>query len=129
MGLWLCAFSFLLLAFTSRNTWWLIIAYTVCFNVSMAGTGANTNNMTYSYVPIDYFVQAQAIRSSIAGVLGFLASLGAGKILASVQAAGNKVFGLELYGQQLLAVCSLILILIVIMLNKFVVEKQAVMKQ
>lgn len=129
MGLWLCAFSFLLLAFTTETTWWLIIGYTICYNVALTGIPGNANNMTYSYVPIDYFVQAQAIRSSIAGVLGFASSLVGSKILASIQANGNTLFGCSVRGQQVLAAISCAIILIAVVFNKCVVAKQKVMKQ
>jgi len=129
MGLWVCALSFFLLIFTTKECWWLIIAYTLLYNVAMTAIPGNANNMTYSYVPIDYFVQAQAIRSSIAGTLGFLASLLGSRILAAVQANGNMMFGIPMHGQQLLAGMSLCVILTAIVFNKCVVEKQAVMKQ
>lgn len=129
MGLWVCALSFLLIIFTTKERWWLIIAYTLLYNVAMTAIPGNANNMTYSYVPIDYFVQAQAIRSSIAGTLGFLASLLASRILAAVQANGNVLFGIPIHGQQLLAGMSLCVILADILFNKYVVGKQAIMKQ
>lgn len=128
-GLWLCAGSFLLLAFTTQNTWWLIIGYTICYNVSMAGIAGNANNMTYSYVPIDYFVQAQAIRCSIAGTLGFGASLVGSQILAAVQANGNIILGIPIRGQQLLAILSFLVLLAAIIFNKKVVAKQKTMCQ
>ena len=129
MGLWICAGAFLLLMFTTSRTRWMVIGYTVLYNVSMAGIASNANNMTYSYVPIDYFVQAQAIRSSIAGTAGFLASLIGSRILAAVQEHGNSVFGVPVYGQQVLALISLAILLIAIVFAKRVVEKQTVMVQ
>ena len=129
MGLWLCVVSYGLLIFTTPDTRWLIIGYTVLHNVAMAATGANVNNMSYSYVPIDFFVQAQAVRSSIAGTLGFLASLVGSRILTAVQAGGNRLLGRTVYGQQILAAISLILTLTAIFYCRFIVEKQKVMKQ
>lgn len=128
-GLWLCAGSFLLLACTTQNTWWLIIGYTICYNVSMAGIAGNANNMTYSYVPIDYFVQVQAIRCSIAGTLGFGAPLVGSQILAAVQANGNIILGIPIRGQQLLAILSFLVLLAAIIFNKKVVAKQKTMCQ
>lgn len=128
-GLILCMTGFLMLVFTTPKTWWLIIGYTVLYNVSMAGIAGNANNMSFSYVPIDYFVQAQAIRSSIAGTAGFLASILASRILGTVQANGNMVFGMHLYGQQVLAALSVIILAAAIIFNKCVVEKQKVIKQ
>lgn len=129
MGLWMSAFSFLLLAFTTKQAWWLVAVFTVLSNIAETGISANTNNMTYNYVKIDYFVQAQAIRSSIAGVLGFLASLAGSWILAVIQENGNVVFGFHLYGQQVLAFLSFLIVLAAIAFNKRVVAKQKIMKQ
>lgn len=129
MGLWFCALSFLTLMFTSRENWWLLIVYTLLHDVAQTGIGGNANNMTYSYVPIDYFVQAQAIRSSIAGTFGFLASLAGSWILALVQKNGNMVFGYNVHGQQVLAFLSFLVLLAAIIFNKCVVAKQKIMKQ
>lgn len=129
IGLWLAVLSFLLLVFTTKQTWWLIAGFTVLYQVSDAFINANTNNMTYSYVPIDFFVQAQAIRSSIVGVIGFGASLVGSRILTAVQANGNQVLGHPVYAQQLLAGISMVVLLVAIVFNKQVVEKQEIMKQ
>ena len=129
VGLCLAALSFLVLMFTTKETWWLIIGFTVIYHVSDACINANTNNMTYSYVPIDFFVQAQAIRSSVVGIIGFAASLVGSRILAAIQANGNMVMGHPVYAQQLLAGMSMIILLVAIAFNKYVVEKQEIMKQ
>lgn len=129
IGLWLAVLSFLLLVLTTKQTWWLIAGFTVLYQVSDAFINANTNNMTYSYVPIDFFVQAQAIRSSVVGIIGFAASLVGSRILAAIQANGNMVMGHPVYAQQLLAGMSMIILLVAIAFNKYVVEKQEIMKQ
>lgn len=129
IGLWLAVLSFLLLVLTTKQTWWLIAGFTVLYQVSDAFINANTNNMTYSYVPIDFFVQAQAIRSSVVGIIGFGASLVGSGILAAIQANGNMVMGHPVYAQQLLAGMSMIILLVAIAFNKYVVEKQEIMKQ
>lgn len=85
--------------------------------------------MTYSYVHIDYFVQAQAIRCSIAGTLGFGAPLVGSQILAAVQANGNIILGIPIRGQQLLAILSFLVLLAAIIFNKKVVAKQKTMCQ
>lgn len=129
MGLIVCAASFVCLVFTKPETRWLIAAHMVLYNLAMTAIPSNANNMTYSYVPIDYFVQAQAIRCSIAGVLGFLASLVGSRILVSVQANGNRLFNIPVYGQQVLAMLALSVLIVAIFFGKTVVEKQTVMKQ
>ncbi|MBR5871279.1 MAG: MFS transporter [Clostridia bacterium] len=115
--------------FTTKSTWWFIIIYTVLHNSSAAGTNQNSYNILYSYVDADYFVEAMAIKNSIAGVLGFAASLVGAKLLSLVQANGNMLFGIPLYGQQLLSLLSTALAIVCIVFLRRVIDKQAVMKQ
>ena len=115
--------------FTTKSTWWFIIVYTVLHNASAAGTNQNSYNILYSYVDADYFVEAMAIKNSIAGVLGFGASLVGAKLLSLVQANGNMLFGIPMYGQQLLSLLSAVLAIVCIAFLRRVIDKQTVMKQ
>lgn len=123
------ALSYIAVMFTTKKTWWLVIVYTVLYNISLAGSNSNTYNVTYSYIKSEYFVPAMAIKSSIGGIFGFITSIFAGKILGYVQANGNTFMGIPMYGQQLLSFISLILITITILFIHFVIEKQKVIKQ
>lgn len=125
----LAAAAFAINAFTSKNTWWFIIIYQLLFNISMAGSNQNAFNISYSYVKQEYFVPAMAIKNSIGGIFGFAASLIGSRILTAVQANGNMVFGIPMYGQQLLCAISCIIIIITILFIHFVIEKQKVMVQ
>lgn len=129
LGLSVAVASFACCMLTTPSWRYLIIAYTVLYNVSQAGISGNMINMTYSYVDYKYFVQATAINNSIGGVCGFLAALGAGKLLSVIQANGNMLFGVHVYGQQVLAGISLALTVVCMIYNHFVVGKQRVMKQ
>ena len=123
------ALGFLANVFTTKGTWWFIIVYTVLHNASFAGTNQNSYNILYSYVNADYFVEAMAIKNSIAGVIGFCASLIGAKILSAVQTNGNMLFGIPLYGQQLLSLLSCILVVVCIVFLRLVINKQSIMKQ
>lgn len=129
LGLTLMACAYVFIVFCTPDTWWCIIIYTILYNISMAGVVQNNSNMTYSYVKSDYIVQAMAIKQSIAGVLGFIASLIGSRILSAVQAAGNSVFGIPMYGQQLLSIISILFMIVAIAFSKLVVEKQNRMVQ
>ncbi len=128
-GLYLMAGSFLTCIFVTPSTWYLIILYTALYTGAMAGTNMNSFNIVYSYVDKEYIAQAMAVKNCIGGLFGLGASLVAGKILSAIQASGNTVFGIHMYGQQFLSVISFILLLITILFTKHVVEKQTVMKQ
>ena len=80
--------------------------------------------MTYNYVEAEYFVEASAIKNSIGGICGFVSSILAGKLLEYVQSNGNSIFGIHIYGQQLLALISTLIIFSAILFTHFVVKKQ-----
>ena len=129
LGLYLAAVGFIACMFTTEKTWLLILVYTALYNASVAGTNQNSFNMAYSYVDSKYVVQALSIRNSISGTVGFLASLLGGLILGKIQSNGNMLFGIKVYGQQVLAFISFVLIIVAIIYIKKVVEKQKVMRQ
>lgn len=126
VGLYIAAAAFLVNAFTTRSTWWLVIAHTVLYNCCLAGTNQNSFNITYSYVETKYFPQALAIKNSVGGICGFAASLVAGKLLSAVQANGNMIFGITVYGQQIQSAISFIIIAAAIIYTRKVIAKQKV---
>ena len=129
VALGVLATGYLTLVFTTPKTWWFIAIYTVLHAVAIAGLNQNSFNIAYSYVKSDYITEALAIKNCIGGLCGFGASLLGSRILKYVQAGGNSLFGIELYGQQLLGGISFILILTALAVMIFVVGKQKVMKQ
>lgn len=124
LGLSIAAAGFLLNAFTTQKTWWLIIVYTMLYNASLAGIASNIYNVTYDYVEEDYFVHATAIKSCIGGLFGFGASVAAGKLLAFIQENGNTFLGLHLYGQQVLSFLSFLVVAALLVYVQTVVQKQ-----
>lgn len=129
LAMCIAAAAFLINSFTAPSTRILIVVYTILYNVSIAGTNQNLINITYSYVESEYFVQATAIKNSIGGICGFLASLLAGKLVSYIQKSGNMIFGLHVYAQQILSLCSFILIAAAILYIHFLISKQKIMKQ
>ena len=129
LAMCLAAVGFAFQVVTVPATRWLILGYAFFYNVSMAGTVQNMHSVLYSYVDSRFFVQASAIKNSIGGTVGFLAALLGGKILAAVQANGNTVLGFHVYGQQLLAAISFVLLVIAVVYNRLVILPQKAMKQ
>jgi F0F1-type ATP synthase assembly protein I len=126
LGMFIAAVGYLINIFTTPSLWFLVILYTVIYNVSCAGTSQNLINLTYNYVDRQYFVQASAIKFSISGLCGFGASMVGSRILDAVQKNGNSVFGISMYGQQLLSAISLAIVLFGIVFVRFVMEKQKI---
>lgn len=129
LGLILSAAAYFAIIFTNNTTWWLIIIYTILYNCSVAGTNQNSFNITYSYVDSKYITQAMAFKNSIGGLCGFAASLAGGKLLSVIQANGNRLFGIPVYGQQVLGAISFVLLITAIIYTTRVIEKQKVMLQ
>ncbi len=129
LAMWITAASFLAVFFCTPETRWCIAVQVILYKCSLAGSNQNFLNIIYSYVPAEYFVQASAVKSSIAGTCGFLASLAGARILALVQENGNSVLGFSLHGQQLLAILSALIILTGVVYNRKVILPQSVMKQ
>jgi len=129
LGLVFASLSFVISAFMSPATRYLFIAYTIFNNVCYAGISQNLLNITYSYVDSKYIAEAMAIKNSIGGIFGFGASLLASAILSGIQANGNTLFGLHVYGQQVLSVISFVILVAAIIFTRTVIEKQKVMVQ
>lgn len=126
LGTTLFALSFLINVFTAPKTWWLVIIFTIMLDVSYAGTSQNLLNIPYSYIDRKYFVEASAIKASISGLCGFGASLIGSAILEAIQENGNTLFGIHVYGQQVLSAISFVIAVIGILFVKFVLEKQKI---
>ena len=131
LGFLLEAAAFLVNVFTAPGgfTRYLVIPYFILYNAALAGIESNLLNLPYNYVEEKYFIHASAIKNSIAGLAGFLSSLAAGALLGHIQENGNRFLGISLHGQQVLSFISFILMLITILYNVLVVEKQKRMQQ
>lgn len=129
LGYSIAAIAFLVNVFCTPETRWFILVFTVLYNISLAAVVQNQLNILYSYVKSEYFVQASAIRSSIAGIVGFASSLIGSRILAAIQANGNSVFGIPMYGQQFLSLISFVIAICTITFAHFTLGKQKRMIQ
>lgn len=124
LGLIIALVAFLINMFATPTMRFPVILFTLVYNISCAGTGQNMMNIIYSYVDRKYFVEASAIKNSVAGLCGFGASLVGGCILNAVQKNGNQVLGIPVYGQQLLSAISAIISLIGILFVSRVLERR-----
>lgn len=129
LALLIAAVGFAFNIFASPTAKWCIVVYTILYAVSSAGTTQNFNNIIYSYVDSDYFVQASAVKNSLGGIVGFGASLIGSRILGAVREGGNTLFGVTVYGQQVLSALTLIFTIAAILFAHFVIERQKIMTQ
>lgn len=126
LALCLAATAFFVNIFTTNDRWWLVIVFTVLFNCSYAGLNQNSFNITYNYVDSKYITQAMAVKNCIGGVCGFIASIAGGKVLDMIQSNGNILFGISIYGQQIMSAISFVITVSAVLFVHLVIEKQKV---
>jgi len=126
LALCIAGLGFLLNCFTTPKYWFFIVLHTILFNCAMAGINGNSFNIVYSYVSIEYMSQAMALKNSISGICGFAAAFLGGKVLDCIQKNSNTVFGIHLYGQQVLSLISLVFTIATLLFIHFVIAKQKV---
>lgn len=129
IGTLLYLFAFVFGIFTSPERSWLIIPFTVFFQLAGAGTGQNCYTMTYCYVDNEYILSGIAVGNSVRGAFGFLASFLGGILLDFIQNNGNTFMGIHMSGQQFLCTISTIILIISLIFNKKVVSKQEEIKK
>lgn len=129
LSMFVAAGAFLCIMFTNETTWFLVIGYVMLFAMSAAGTQQNSFNMTYSYVDADYIAEALALRQGICGMVSFMCAFVASRILDAVQRAGNMVFGIHIYGQQILGGISMLFALLCVVYMRCTILKEKVVKQ
>lgn len=129
LALWLAAGAFLVNIFTTPEHWYFIIAFTILFNCCQAGVNQNSFNITYNYVDGNYIAEAMAVKNSIGGVCGFLASIAGSKILDMIQKNGNTFLGIPCYGQQFLSGISFVLVVGAIWFISKKIKKEKVIVQ
>ena len=78
-------------------------AYYALNAIAMAGINSAQINLIYDYVGPEKRTGALALSNAIAGVMGFLATLAVTPLVNLVQKNGNRIFGINLYAQQLLS--------------------------
>lgn len=122
----LMAVGFFLNIFCTRQTWWLVVLFTILYNAGTAGISANSQNIIYNCVPMDFLVPAMSIRAAIEGILGFLTSLVGSALLSHIQNNGNTFLGFHVYGQQVLSLLSFAVLCIAVCYSRLAINPQAI---
>lgn len=129
LALSVAAAGFFINIFTTPESVWCVVVFTILYAISQAGTNQNSYNIVYSYVDAKYISQAMALKNCIGGLFGFGASVIAGKILTAVSESGNTLFGIHVYGQQVLSAISFVFVAAAAIYVKLVIEKLKVEKK
>ena len=85
--------------------------YYVFFGVALGGISSSLLNLVFDCAPQPQRANALALCQSVSGTAGFLATLAASPVMAYVQGAGNRLFGLPVYAQQIFSAAGVLLII------------------
>ena len=111
---------FICLAFTTKsNGVVLYTLYKLIYLIPMSAQGISSTNLIFDIVPANERTAALALNSALLGIIGFVTTLVASPLLDYIQANGNTFLGMNVFAQQVLAVISALITLIIIIYYTF----------
>ena len=82
------------------------------YAMAMGGLNSGATNLVFDYAPPEQRSAALAVYSSVGGLAGFLTTLAVSPLVSYIQSAGNHLFGMTVYAQQLTSAVSLVMTLL-----------------
>lgn len=116
-------FAYGVCIFVAPNTRWLYVGYSCVHAIGMAGINGGLGNLIYDYIEPNKRASALALQRTFAGVSGFLITLIMSPLVALIQSNNNMFLGLNLYAQQVMAIFSCIISVLIVMYIVFVIFK------
>jgi uncharacterized membrane protein len=88
----------------------------------MAGINSGVINLIYDYIPKSERAATLGIKNALSGVIAFFVALIGGAVLWAIQSAGGvTVGGITIYAQQILALISFVITLLLIVYMRTVI--------
>lgn len=110
IGLPIIAFSYIFIVFcTPENGLIMFILYWIVYTFGCAAFSLGVDAILFEIVEEKYRTTTIAMKNIIAGPLAFLTTTALTPLLSYIQGNGNKIFGIKLYGQQLFAIITVII--------------------
>ena len=108
---------------TPQNGTVMLVLYNLLNGIAMGGVNSALINLIFDYVSPNMRADSLAISQSVAGVLGFLATLTVSPLVSYIQNNGNTFLGIPIYAQQILAiVATVITLLSVVYVRKVLIK-------
>lgn len=116
--------AFLVAMFISpSNGQVLYTLYYILYMIGMAGINSSLINLIYDYVDTSQRTSALALMQTLSGTAGFLTTLIMSALVSKIQENSNLVFGRTIYAQQILALVSLSIVVVLIVYMITVIKK------
>lgn len=118
------ALGYLFITFTNpSNGFVMLILYNVICTFGSAGIVVGIEPILFDTIPEEYRTTALSVKNFVAGIASFLTTLAATLLLNHIQSSGNKIFGINMYAQQLFAIITCALLLTSMMLFRAYAKK------
>lgn len=101
----------------------LFTIYSIIHAIGQAGINSAIINLAYDYVSDDQKTGAVALVNTFSGFAGFLTTLALSPLVDRIQKNGNKLFGINMYAQQLLSLVSLVGTIVILIYLVTVISK------
>lgn len=105
------------------NGTYMFVIYYILYCVGCAGVNSSIINLIYDYVDYEKRTSALALVNTASGFAGFFATLAVSPLVEYIQGNGNKLFGFNLYAQQVLALISFVFVVLIIIYLVTVISK------
>ncbi len=118
------ALAFLVFSFAAPGNG--VIMYTIFVMIDAIHAAGATNGLTnivFDFIKPDMRTNAFAIQGALSGGISLLSTLVGAKVVSTMQASGNTLFGITVYPQQLLSFVSCLVMVVLIIYVKAVIEK------
>lgn len=104
------AISYFFIVLSNPNNGMIMLAlYYVVNGIALGGVNSALFNLIFDYAPKDSREDSLAVCQSLSGIAGFLTTLILSFVISFVQGNGNKIFGITVYAQPILAIVSTLL--------------------
>lgn len=106
------------------NSYIMFGIFSILSGIGWAGIGPGMFSIQIEYAPSENRTDFLGVNAAIMGVCGFLSSLVGGSILNWVETHGNKIMGIQIYGQQILSFLTGIILLGLAIYVHCIVDKE-----
>ena len=101
----------------------LFTIYIVLHAIAMAGINSSVINLIYDYVEPRQRTAALALKSALAGFAGFFTTLIVSPLVDYIQGAGNLIFGISVYAQQVTSAIAFVFMILLLVYMNTVIRK------
>ncbi len=97
--------------------------YVIVNAVYAAGVNNGVNNIIFDYVPAELCTNAFAVKGLVGGSISIIATFIGAAVVSAMQKAGNTLFGIAVYPQQLLSFVTCLLFIVLVFYVKNIIAK------